>query len=106
MMLFLVLNVSFHVLDRGRAYRKSTVPFLPFKHSSNFPVNPHRGFAFQIAQEIVEAVFRFQTYEQMNMLFDSVDLQRNGVQTSYDAAQVRVQTLFPFWQDQSTTVFG
>ena len=51
-------------------------------------------------------MLRLQTYEKVSVVIGPVDLERYGIHTCDDAAQVSVEPGLPFGKDQSLPVFG
>ncbi len=73
MVLSLILNVPLHIADSRRADGECTVSFLPLEIGGDLAMDPFRRIRLQVAKKIVEAMFRFETYKQMDVILDAAE---------------------------------
>ena len=100
MVFLLIENVLPYAFNVGWAHRKRAVTLLPTELlSSNLFVNPCGRVRFQVSQEIIKAVRRFQSNKQMNVIYNSADSERYPVHAFHDSAHVRVETIAPLRSD-------
>ena len=86
---------------------KSSVAILPRKSSRirKDIMHPARGIWFQFPQYIWNGSIRPQFCKDVDMIFDTVDDQRNTTKSPNNAADIFLHTLFFIWRNQRTTIF-
>src|SRR5687768_11104840 len=100
MMFFLIKNISPYGFNLGRTYGSAEVSGLPDKAGlANCLMNPFGRSAFQITHNVIQAMCRTQTDQDMNVICSSTDFDRNTTNILNDAAYVSVKVVAPVFGD-------
>src|SRR5262245_15874270 len=97
-------DVSGHRAMRGGTHSKCSVAFLPGKPPmSHLIMHPKAGGLLELSHEIRQPVRRLKPNQKVDMIPDTADLLRKGVESAHCAAKVLVQARPPKglrWQER------
>jgi hypothetical protein len=83
MVLLLISDVFDHCIAAGPADRERSVPFLPVEAAlTDYIVNPCRRAPLEISQHIGDAVGRFQSCEEMNVVGNASDFKSDAAEVA------------------------
>jgi len=106
-MLLLPVDVFFHRIQRGDTDAENGVSVLPIERAvSDVVVGPFRTAALDVADNLRGRVNGFEAHQNVDVVAHATDGERlcaDGVQA---AADVGVEALLPFGEDESLAVFG
>jgi hypothetical protein len=100
MMLLLIRDVLLNRLPRGSAHRKCRIAFLPGKGpQADLLLHPFRGSLFQLAQNVRQAMSRFQTDQKVDVIGHTADALWKSAEAGDGPSQILVQPRTPFRRD-------
>ncbi len=101
MMSLLIQDIAFDAFYLRWTNCEAQVPRLPFKFLlTNHLVNPGGRVGLDIAQDVVQPMRCTQPDEQVNMILDSANCQRNAIDSVNNAAEIGMKVSAPVFCDQ------